>query len=281
MPPGQGSALRRWSVLRARPAFTGLHGASHRCKGRNVSTRAASTLEPVRSGQPHQPVLLTSVVQAFSSSSLATLVDGTIGAGGHSAALAAAHTELKHLVGIDADPAAFKLATNALSAACSQGIVLSLVQGNFSKLCQILQHHSVPKADGILLDIGVSSMQLDTADRGFSFSRPGPLDMRMGPSAAASAADLVNTLPEDDLGRIFREYGEERQWRRLARNLCEARAQATVQSTDQLITALRLPPRPRAVRGKGQKSIHPATRVFQVSATALKSYSLCAGQKLS
>ncbi|KAK9789572.1 hypothetical protein WJX73_002820 [Symbiochloris irregularis] len=104
-------------------------------------------------------------------------------------------------------------------------------------------------------------MQLDTAERGFSFSRDGPLDMRMGPSAKLSAADIVNAQPEAELGRIFREFGEERHWRRFARNICDARATQTLQSTAQLLKAMRVPSTPTYI--KGRKQIHPATRVFQ------------------
>jgi 16S rRNA (cytosine1402-N4)-methyltransferase len=114
--------------------------------------------------------------------------------------------------------------------------------------------------DGILMDLGVSSMHLDLPERGFSFNDDGPLDMRMGPSAPLSAYDVVNDWPEDALARIIREYGEEKHWRLLARRICEARLEAPIETTKQLVTALgRIP----GVKGNRSGGVHPATRTFQ------------------
>ena len=241
---------------------------------RSCCTRSATGISPTTATwssdlcSPHQPVLLTEVLELFACCPLDTFVDGTIGAGGHSAAVLAAHPELRQLIGIDVDPRALQCAATQLTAACKhREISRSLLQGNFSDLQQILSSQTAePRADcvdGILLDIGVSSMQLDAADRGFSFSLDGPLDMRMGPFARYSAAEVVNSFPESELARIFRDFGEERYWRRLAQNVCEARSRGVLQTTHQLLAALRLPHRPRTL--KGQRQIHPATRVFQVS----------------
>jgi 16S rRNA (cytosine1402-N4)-methyltransferase len=114
--------------------------------------------------------------------------------------------------------------------------------------------------DGILMDLGVSSMHLDLPERGFSFNDDGPLDMRMGPSAPLSAYDVVNDWPEDALARIIRLYGEEKHWRLLARRICEARLEAPIETTKQLVTALgRIP----GVKGNRSGGVHPATRTFQ------------------
>ena len=231
---------------------------------------------PASNGSPasqHQPVLQAEVLDVFAGCRLHTFLDGTLGAGGHSLAIIRAHPELQQLVGMDVDPYALSIAEQRLIAE-NRGLRLCLVQANFSTLQQTLKQQASQSLQleageglsGILLDIGVSSMQLDTPERGFSFSSDGPLDMRMGPSAKMSAADVVNTFAEAELGTILREYGEERHWRRLARNICEARGAETLHTTHQLVAALRLPAyRPRAAKQKGQKQIHPATRVFQVS----------------
>lgn len=214
--------------------------------------------------EQHQPVLLAEVLTVFADVSLSTFVDGTVGAGGHSSAIAHAHAELSQLVGLDVDPRALQLASARLTA-CNSKAKVVLENSNFSALQRVLQSAlgGGVSVDGILLDIGVSSMQLDTSERGFSFSRDGPLDMRMGPSAKLSAADIVNAQPEAELGRIFREFGEERQWRRFARNICEARATQALHTTAQLLKAMRVPSTPSY--SKGRKQIHPATRVFQVT----------------
>ena len=221
----------------------------------------------------HQPVLLSEVVEMFANCSLSTFVDATIGAGGHSTAILQAHPEITQLIGMDVDPNALNIARTALDHVVKQrGAALTLLQANFASLQHsVLQQSVQAKAtgvDGILLDVGVSSMQLDTASRGFSFQKDGPLDMRMGPSAQRTAADIVNTFPEVELGEIFRDLGEERHWRTLARRICEARLTAELCTTQQLLAALRLPRLTRSSRG-AKKRLHPATRAFQVRLAAV------------
>ena len=114
--------------------------------------------------------------------------------------------------------------------------------------------------DAILMDLGVSSMHLDTPERGFSFMNDGPLDMRMGPSAKMSAADVVNEWPEEEIARVIRDYGEEKHWRLLARRICDARGVAPIETTRQLVDALGRIPGVKKGRSGG---IHPATRTFQ------------------
>lgn len=243
---------------------------SQRPQKRTAACCARPAAESSTSHRHHQPVLLSETLQVFSSCSVSTFVDGTIGAGGHSAAVIDAHPELRHLVGIDVDPRALQLAAERLDTAAKRaGATVTLQQGNFSALQQIVQTQAVQLGlskghgvSGIVLDVGVSSMQLDEPERGFSFTRDGPLDMRMGPSAKRSAADLVNTLSEADLGAIFRDFGEERYWRRLAHNVCQGRTHAPLQTTHQLLAALHMPHKSFYVKGK--KQIHPATRAFQV-----------------
>jgi 16S rRNA (cytosine1402-N4)-methyltransferase len=133
---------------------------------------------------------------------------------------------------------------------------LLLAQGNFAELPRLLAERDLGGVRGILLDLGVSSRHLDAGERGFSFLRPGPLDMRMGPDADRSAADLVNTLPEGDLARIFREFGEEPRARRAARAVAEARNERPIESTQALAAVIE-----RALGRRSGK--HPATRIFQ------------------
>ncbi|BDA47390.1 Ribosomal RNA small subunit methyltransferase H [Coccomyxa sp. Obi] len=203
-------------------------------------------------------------------------VDGTLGAGGHSAAVLTQHPNMQLLVGIDKDPVAHSIAQKRLEQAkmdTQSGVTIRHVLGDFRGLKGYLNQAEGGAAfgavSGILLDLGMSSMQVDTAERGFSFAKDGPLDMRMGPSALASAEEIVNSWSEAALGRIFREYGEERAWRRLASKIVEVREEKTIRTTLQLAAAIgfhgkkdtsaltRWPARP------APKRIHPATRVFQ------------------
>jgi len=181
-------------------------------------------------------------------------VDCTLGAGGHAAALLAAHPQV-HLVGIDRDPQAIALASRRLKPFMER---VRLVEGRFDQLGEILRHLKVDKVDGLLGDLGVSSMQLDTAERGFSFRFSGPLDMRMG-SSASPASELLNELEEDDLYQILREYGEERKARRIAREIVRRRTEHPFSTTTDLTEAV------EGAVGSGhpRSRIHPATRTFQ------------------
>ncbi len=196
-------------------------------------------------GALHVPVLLRPLVAALSPVS-GTWLDGTFGAGGHARALLEAGAD--RVIGLDRDPDVFDLARGWAGA---YGDRLQLVRSSFARLDEHARG-----LDGVLLDLGVSSMQLDRAERGFSFMRDGPLDMRMSRSGP-SAADLVNAADEADLAGIFRHYGEERAARRIARLIVERRKVERIETTGQLVRLVEKCLPRRAGRH------HPATRVFQ------------------
>lgn len=196
---------------------------------------------------PHIPVLLTPLLAAVAPVE-GVWLDGTFGAGGYSRGLLAAGAA--RVIGVDRDPLAFDLAA---AWAGQYGDRLRLVQGTFSAL----DAHAGEPLDGVVLDLGVSSMQLDLAERGFSFMKDGPLDMRMSQDGD-SAADLVNSADEAVLADIIYLYGEDHASRRIARAIVEARAKAPLTTTLQLAEVVaRCLPRPKP----GQS--HPATRTFQ------------------
>ena len=181
-------------------------------------------------------------------------VDATLGLGGHAEALLTRAPEAR-LLGLDRDPQALALAQRRLA---PFGDRVLLEQAVFDQLDAVLDRRSLGPVAGVLADLGVSSLQLDVAERGFSFRRDGPLDMRMG-SAGLTAADLVNESSEEELERIFREYGEERQARRIARAIARARAEAPITTTGQLKSLI---DRIKSWSPHAEK-IDPATRVFQ------------------
>jgi 16S rRNA (cytosine1402-N4)-methyltransferase len=193
---------------------------------------------------PHIPVLLRPLLEAVSPVH-GLWIDGTFGAGGYAQGLLEAGAE--RVIGIDRDPTAFELAAPW---AAGYGARLSMVEGTFSDLDRI----AGAPVDGVVLDLGVSSMQLDRAERGFSFQKDGPLDMRMG-AEGPSAADLVNTLPEGQLADILYQFGEERASRRIARAIVAAGPMHTTLQLAEVVA--RCLPRPKP----GQS--HPATRTFQ------------------
>jgi len=199
------------------------------------------------SDRPHIPVLIGSILAAVGPVS-GHWLDGTFGAGGYARALLDAGAQT--VTGVDRDPLALEMAAVW---APEYGNRLRLVAGNFSQLDQ----HTTEPLDGIVLDLGVSSMQLDQAARGFSFAKDGPLDMRMAQSGN-SAADLVNSAPEETLAAILFYFGEERASRRIARAIVAARETAPITTTLQLAAIISANlPRPKP----GQS--HPATRSFQ------------------
>ncbi|RYE07914.1 MAG: 16S rRNA (cytosine(1402)-N(4))-methyltransferase RsmH [Hyphomicrobiales bacterium] len=195
---------------------------------------------------PHVPVLLAEVLDALAPLPGSHIVDGTFGAGGYSRALLEAGAAV---TAIDRDPSVRRFA-DALSAEFPSRF--NFVAGAFAELDQLV---SGP-ADGVVLDIGVSSMQLDEADRGFSFMREGPLDMRMA-GQGESAADLVNTLDETDLANLLFAYGEERKSRRIAHSIVAARAAQPIATTIELARLIE-----KAI-GRKPGDAHPATRSFQ------------------
>ncbi|MFC4347951.1 16S rRNA (cytosine(1402)-N(4))-methyltransferase RsmH [Kordiimonas lipolytica] len=204
----------------------------------------------------HIPVLLNEVVEALAPKDGEVYVDGTFGAGGYTrAVLNAANCKV---IAIDRDPDAIRRA-DAFKA--EFGDRFDILEGCFGDMRALLSAAGVEAVDGVMLDIGVSSFQLDEAERGFSFMGDGPLDMRMGMSGE-SAADVVNTYEEERLANIIYEYGEERKSRRIAAAIVKDRVNEPFTRTKQLADMIeRVIGRPP--QRKGQKTVHPATRTFQ------------------
>jgi 16S rRNA (cytosine1402-N4)-methyltransferase len=200
---------------------------------------------------PHLPVLLAPILRAVTPVT-GVWLDGTFGAGGYARALLEAGAA--RVIAIDRDPEAL---ARAASWAGAFGDRLALREGRFGELDRIAAQAGAPALDGVVLDIGVSSMQLDQAARGFSFQKQGPLDMRMG-KAGSTAADLVNRLPEGRLADILHQLGEERAARRIARAIVAARARAPFETTLQLSRLIE-----RLLPGRKPGQPHAATRSFQ------------------
>jgi len=201
----------------------------------------------------HEPVLLQPVLEfLIPNRADGALVDATLGLGGHSEALLERHPDVR-LIGIDRDPEALERSKERLS---RFGDRVTLVRGRHESLIDILKQSNVATISGLLADLGVSSMQLDDASRGFSFRFEGPLDMRMG-REGTSAADLVNSLDERELASILREYGEEPMARRIARAIVDARSEAPIETTSRLAEIIRSVKRPRP------NDIDPSTLTFQ------------------
>lgn len=185
----------------------------------------------------------------------AVCVDATLGLGGHADALLTAHPRLT-LVGIDRDSAALARTRDRLA---RHGDRVHLVHAVYDELPEVLAGLGLPRVDGILFDLGVSSMQLDQAERGFAYSKDAPLDMRMNPGVGKTAADVLNTYPAGELARILREYGEERFARRIAGAVVAARDQEPFTTSARLVRLL-YDAVPAATRRTGG---HPAKRTFQ------------------
>jgi 16S rRNA (cytosine1402-N4)-methyltransferase len=199
----------------------------------------------------HTTVLLSETLEALSPRAGGLYVDGRVGGGGHALGLLEAGA---HVIGLDQDVEALDFAKE--KRLHRFGDRFHPVQANFSRLAEVLAELHVTEVDGVLLDLGVSSWQLDTAARGFSFMREGSLDMRMDQSRGVTAADIVNTATAEELVRIFKEYGEEPNARRIAGELVKRRGEKKFETTMELALAVETVS-PRRSR------IHPATRVFQ------------------
>ncbi len=205
--------------------------------------------------EPHRPVLLREVTEAFSSRPIRVFVDATLGAGGHAEAILEAHPEIELFIGIDQDPLALQIAARRLE---RFGSAVSLQHGNFRHLEAIVRGLGSASVDGILMDIGVSSMQLDVGERGFSFSKEGPLDMRMDPTAPLDAAEIINSWPEESLAECFWTYGEMPMGRKVARAILVARESRRIATTGELCQLL------EPIIGLGGRGrLHPMTLVFQ------------------
>ena len=204
----------------------------------------------------HVPVLPAEVLHLLDPQPGQVIVDATVGAGGH-ARLVAQRLDAGRLIGLDRDPAMLELARPRLT-----GLPVTLLQANFGELRRVLDEQGIEAVDGVLADLGICSDQLDEADRGLSFAREGPLDMRLNPAEGEPASTLLRRLGERDLADLFWRYGEERFSRRIARRIVEVRRRAPLETTEQLAELVRrcVPP----IRGSRRRApIDPATRVFQ------------------
>lgn len=202
--------------------------------------------------QPHLPVMLAEVLTAFQPVAGGNFVDGTFGAGGYTTALLEAGAA--HVYAFDRDPTAIASGQALLARFPDR---LTLIEGQFSNLADHLQALHAPAPDGVVLDIGVSSMQIDNAERGFSFQKDGPLDMRMS-NSGPTAADVVNQMTHGELAHILKFLGEERQAGRIASAILKRRAKQPLETTGDLAeTVTTIIPR------KAKDRIHPATRTFQ------------------
>ena len=204
----------------------------------------------------HVSVLLEETVEALQVKPDGIYVDGTLGGAGHACQICRRLGDRGRFDGIDQDEEAIAVSTERLR---EFGEKVSIIKSNYGQMKQVLQDLGIHKADGILLDLGVSSYQLDNAERGFSYMADAPLDMRMDREQTVSAKDIVNTYPEAELFRIIREYGEERYARSIAANIVRARENKSIETTFQLVDIIRRSMPAKARNGKG----HPAKRTFQ------------------
>lgn len=199
----------------------------------------------------HIPVMLSEMLEWLSPKNRGTYIDGTFGAGGYSKALLQAAN--CRVFAIDRDPSTKQFAEK-LEAEFQDRFVWLL--GNFADMCALVSSHGVQEVDGIVMDLGMSSMQVDTAERGFSFKNDGPLDMRMSPEGM-DAATVINYASEQELADIFYYYGEEKAARRIAHAILQERTKGRITRTRQLADII------RSVVGSGKSKTHPATRSFQ------------------
>lgn len=203
----------------------------------------------------HVSVLLEECIQALSIKPDGTYVDGTLGGAGHSSQIVQ-RLITGRLIGIDRDPKALKAASERLAPYSDR---VTLVHSNFSRVDQVLDELGIDGVDGILLDLGVSSPQLDEAERGFSYMADAPLDMRMNSQDTLTAYEVVNLWPREELRRILYEYGEERYAPQIASAIDRRRAERPIETTLELVDVIRSAMPPQALREKQ----HPAKRSFQ------------------
>lgn len=204
----------------------------------------------------HVPVLAQEVIRLLCWRQGGTYVDATVGGGGHARLLLDAAGETAKLIGIDQDPAALEAAGKALQDKAEQ---VTLVHSNFVNLHGILTEKGIAAVDGILFDLGVSSPQLDMAERGFSYQHDAPLDMRMDPASPITAAHLVATFSEQELAKVIFDYGEERWAKRIASFIVKRRQESPIRTTGDLVDIIKAAV-PAGARRQGP---HPARRTFQ------------------
>ena len=200
---------------------------------------------------PHQPVLYKEIIHALQPHAGGRYVDGTLGAGGHARGIMEASAPDGQLLGLDVDPQALAIARRFLAPYEHR---IHLVQASYTSLSTQLAQLGWEAVDGILLDLGASSMQFDTPERGFSFLHDAPLDMRFGPKFVQTAADLVNKYSERELADLIYQYGEERDSRKIARAIVRARP---IHTTRELVSAI------ESVSPRRGDRVHPATKTFQ------------------
>jgi 16S rRNA (cytosine1402-N4)-methyltransferase len=202
----------------------------------------------------HVPVLLEEVIDGLAIRQGGVYLDGTVGLGGHAFEILKRYKNTR-VIGLDRDARALKEAAARTKQFGSRAV---LFQSDFRCLGEMLDEAGASKVDGILLDLGVSSMQLEDAGRGFSFSQDGPLDMRLDPDHGVAASEIINTWSQDDLARLFFTYGEEKRSRSIASAIVRERDKAPIQGTLHLAELI------SKVPGMGKvRNIHPATRTFQ------------------
>lgn len=204
----------------------------------------------------HKSVLLEETIENLNIKPDGIYVDGTLGGGGHSYEIAKRLTAGGRLIGIDQDADAIKAATDRLKEFADR---VTIVRNNYCNIADVLDELGIVKVDGIILDLGVSSYQLDTAERGFTYNVDAPLDMRMDQRQQITAKDIVNTYSEFDLYRIIRDYGEDKFAKNIAKHIVMERGKHPIETTGQLNEVIR-----RAIPMKFQKtSGHPSKRTFQ------------------
>ncbi len=201
----------------------------------------------------HQTVLLEEAVQALITNRGGNYVDCTYGRGGHAARIAGALDDNARLMVIDRD----QTAVNHANERFADDPRITVQHGAFSNIRSYVEDHGLQPLDGVLMDLGVSSPQLDNAERGFSFSKPGPLDMRMDATSGESAAEWIASASEKDIAWVLSRYGEEKFARRIARKIVEVRGESPIETTDRLVEIV------ETAIPRREKHKHPATRTFQ------------------
>src|SRR5207248_3116628 len=235
-PGGTESACPYMEPHRGKHAYgMARYGSISGCGRREVGVGGGRLL--MAGSLQHAPVLLRRSLELLEpalANRPAVMVDAAVGHGGHAAALLGAHPALT-LIGIDRDQQTLGVAGDRLRSYTER---VHLVHGVYDELPRILRQFEIPHVDGVLFDLGVSSLQLDTAERGFSYARDAALDMRMDPTAGPTAADVLNRYPEGDLRRVLREYGEERFAGRIAAAVVAQRARQPFETTAQLVDVI-------------------------------------------
>ena len=202
----------------------------------------------------HKAVLLTEAVSGLITDTDGIYIDGTFGRGGHASLILSQLSNTGSLIAVDKDPEACEIARENFS----RDVRFEIIQTSFANIRELVEQKKYSgKIAGVLLDLGVSSPQIDNPARGFSFLRDGPLDMRMNPEYGVSAAEWLSTAKENDIARVLKDYGEERYSKRIARAITRARLEKPITRTEQLASIV------KDANPAGEKDKHPATRVFQ------------------